>query len=126
MPVMMSRDGFGSVLLKFSDTPGRERIIFIPKKIRMPAPKKEISFNIQGVYINLASPRTIKIIMIISASAWPRIMIGPDLNPCFALSEITAARKGPGMSAPERAMTKEMKNIEIRFMELFYNGIVVK
>ena len=41
-------------------------------------------------------------------------MSGPARKPLFALSLKVMVKRGPGMRAPERSMTKEVANIVIK------------
>jgi len=57
-----------------------------------------------------------------SKIACPRLMSGPAYLPRRILSEMTAVRSGPGIIAPDRAMVKETKKIEISCIPQFYCG----
>ena len=43
----------------------------------------------------------------------PRIRSGPALNPCREVSLIVAVSNGPGIIAPERAITKDVQKMVI-------------
>lgn len=57
-------------------------------------------------------PRIINPTITASNKACPKLINGPVLNPCLVLSAITVVNKGPGISAPDRVMVKEIINME--------------
>ena len=96
----------------FTERVGRDLSIFIPKKRRIIPPAKERVLKERGLLKSFCPPvRRINNI-IISAIPCPKVINGPVLNPFLGVSEITEASKGPGITAPEKVMIKEIKNIE--------------
>jgi hypothetical protein len=60
---------------------------------------------------NGARPSMIRITSTSSSTAWPATMRGPATGPLRALSLMVAVITGPGMAAPEKAMTNEVPNM---------------
>ena len=70
--------------------------------------EKTVSFWNTG-----ASPASSSTTREASRIPWPAISSGPARAPLAALSLIVTVSRGPGIIAPDRAMTSEEKNIKI-------------
>ncbi len=86
--------------------------IVSPMQMSIPDPVKVSREISKGFLRNRISPNMIHVIIAISIRIWPKMISGPAFAPRFALSWITVVSRGPGASAPEKAIKKEIKNIE--------------
>ncbi len=76
-----------------------------------------ITVCVEGAVRKGAMPRMMSTTRESSSIPWPMMMSGPAAAPLLADSATVILKRGPGTSAPERAMTKEEKAIRKRLME---------
>jgi hypothetical protein len=94
------------------DMRGMDKSMLIAKYKSIKEPTIEMAVITPGLWMKCAKPKIINPTIKASNMAWPKLINGPDLAPLLALSAITAVNKGPGISAPEKAMINEITNIE--------------
>lgn len=74
-------------------------------------PARKIIPDINSLPTSLLKPKARAATMLSSSMACPRTSRGPAQNPLLATSLMVTASKGPGIIAPERAMTNDVVNI---------------
>ena len=111
-PSIIRLAGFFRGLAGFKEKWETSRSIVMPMYIIIPDPPIVMKEIIRGFFKNLINPNIIQVSMANSIMMWPKIMSGPAFAPRFTLSWITVLSSGPGAKAPEKAIKKEIKNIE--------------
>lgn len=102
------------------DKEGRERIIPTAIQIRTTLPKNPVKIVTGLLESNGAAPMKRKRTRRISRKACPETRIKEAFLPKRALSDTVAVSRGPGISAPERAIVKDVIKVEITVSPIRY------
>ena len=75
--------------------------------------------TIISFFKKLENPRSKRIMRKNSSKEWDEEIINPTFFPLFSDSSTVTTSKGPGVSAPDKAINKEVKNIKINLITDF-------